>query len=263
MKDGNWRPLSKYLVKYLPKHRPYTKLEAAFCLQCDYDDRNAITISGYSALWQWSRKKVNLFLSQMGIEIIYPENTQKKQNQKGQIRVQIRDRSGTDKEQIRLIDFSELQTEKNRQGTDKGQIRDRYGSTTIEPNPKPEPKKTFMSDSPEYRLANYLYRLILNRNGKFKKPNLQNWSNSIDLMLRIDKRSPDDVQAVIKWCQNDTAENQTTGKWKGWANNILSVNNLRKKFDTLFARMNDSGIEPTPTILEPTNYQPSIEEVLS
>ena len=132
MKNGNWRPLSKYLVEYFPKNRPYTKLEAAFCLQCDYDGHNEITVSGYSALWQWSRKKVNLFFEQMGIEIIYPENTQKKQNQKGQIRVQMRDRSGTDQGQIRLIDSSELQTKKNRQGTDEGQMRDRYGSTTID-----------------------------------------------------------------------------------------------------------------------------------
>lgn len=149
MRNGNWRPLSKYLVKYFPKHRPYTKLEAAFCLQCDYDDHSEVTISGYSALWQWSRKKVNLFLEQMNIEIIYPENTQKKQNQKGQIRIQIRDRKEADKGQIRLIDFSELQAEKNRQGTDKGQIRDRYGSTTIDTkilDPETNTKNTISSE---------------------------------------------------------------------------------------------------------------------
>lgn len=132
MKYGGWVPLSKMFLQYLPKDRPYTKLEAAYCLQLDYDLHKSITVSGYSALWQWSRKKVSAFLKQMNVQISYPENTSKKQNQKGQIRIQIRDRYGTDKEQIRLIDFNDLPDKKNRQGTDKGQIRDRSGSTTID-----------------------------------------------------------------------------------------------------------------------------------
>jgi len=103
--------------------------------------------------------------------------------------------------------------------------------------------KTYLSDSIEYRLAEYLYKLILSRNGKFKKPSLQTWSNGIDLMIRLDKRDPEDVKSVIKWCQNDTAGKQPEGNWKGWANNILSVNTLRKQFDKLYAKMNDGKIE--------------------
>jgi len=155
MKNGNWIPISKNFINTLPKDRPYTKLEAAYCLQLDYDNNNKVTVSGYSDLWQWSRKKVSLFFDKMGIEIIYPEATQKIKNQRGYIKLlssgydeghitlHKRDIKGTYKGHIRLIDFSTLQTEKNIKGTYKGHKRDIKGSTTIEPiilNPKEEKK---------------------------------------------------------------------------------------------------------------------------
>jgi hypothetical protein len=108
MKDGFWLPVSKGFTNHLPKDRAYTVLEAALSLQADYDGGKPVTVSGYSALWSWSRKKVRRFLNKMGATIIYPKNTKKTQNQRGQIRVQIRDRS----------------SEK------KGQKRDRYRPTT-------------------------------------------------------------------------------------------------------------------------------------
>ena len=138
MRSGNWIPLSKALLPSLPKDRPYSQIEAAYSLQVDYDSGNPVTISGYSYLWRWSRKKVKNFLIKMGIEIIYPENTSKKQNQRGQISIQIRDRKGTDKGQIRLIDSKDIQDFGNRKGTDKGQIRDRPGTSTKDPNPNPD-----------------------------------------------------------------------------------------------------------------------------
>ncbi len=137
MRGGNWVPVSKSLVKYLPKDRAYTELEAAYSLQLDYDNDKSVTVSGSADLWGWSRKRVKNFLNRMGIKIIYPENTSEKQNQRGQIGLQIRDRSGTDKGQIRLIDSRDLRSKGNRKGTDKGQIRDRSGNTTRDPNPNP------------------------------------------------------------------------------------------------------------------------------
>lgn len=156
MKNGNWIPISKNFINDLPKDRPYTKLEAAYCLQLDYDNNNEVTVSGCSDLWQWSRKKVYLFLDQMGIEIIYPEITQKIKNQRGHIGLHKRDIKGTYKGHIRLIDFSTLQTEKNIKGTYKGHKGDIKGSTTIDPissilNPKEEKKtnkrKTFIPEN--------------------------------------------------------------------------------------------------------------------
>jgi len=138
MQYGNWVPISKGFTCALPKDRPYTELEAAYCVQLDYDNVNTATVSGYADLWRWSRKKVKGFFMRLGIEIIYPENTQKKQNQRGQISIQIRDRSGTDRELIRLIDSRNLTKRRDRKGTEKGQKRDRSGSTTRDPNPNPD-----------------------------------------------------------------------------------------------------------------------------
>ena len=88
-------------------------------------------------------------------------------------------------------------------------------------------KKTFMSDSIEIRLAGYLSKHILRNNPKYKKPDLQKWAKTIDLMLRIDKRQIEDIRAVIKWCQVDSF----------WQNNILSTKKLREKFDQLYIKM--------------------------
>ena len=138
MKRGGWIPLCKGLACYLPKGRAYTRFEAAFSLQLDYDQGNYVTVAGYSELWGWSRKKVRGFFELMGIAIAYTEDTRKKQNQKGQIRIQIRDRSGKEKKQIRLIDSKLLCDKRNRSKSKKGQIRDRSGTTTIDPNPDPK-----------------------------------------------------------------------------------------------------------------------------
>ena len=83
---GNgWVPIFKGFRKLLPKDRPYTRLEAAFCLQLDFDDGNAVSVTGYAVLWEWSKDKVKKFLDDMGVEIIYPESTKSKKNQRGMI----------------------------------------------------------------------------------------------------------------------------------------------------------------------------------
>ena len=125
--------MDKNLARHLPRDRPLSEVEAAFSLSLDYDCENKVTVSGYASRWGWSRKRVDGFLRRLGVIIQYPKNTSRKQNQKGQIALQIRNRSGTDKEQIRFIDSRDIKTIRDRSGTDKEQIRDRSGSTTINP----------------------------------------------------------------------------------------------------------------------------------
>lgn len=85
----------------------------------------------------------------------------------------------------------------------------------------------YSPNSEEFRLANLLYELIRENNPKFKAPNMDNWCGHVDKMLRIDKRSIDDVEAVIRWCQQDDF----------WHKNILSTDKLRKQFDKLYINM--------------------------
>ena len=82
-------------------------------------------------------------------------------------------------------------------------------------------------NSNEFRLSELLLNLILERKPDFKKPNLQSWSKHIDCMIRLDGRTPECIEAVIRWCQRDSF----------WQSNILSTAKLREQFDQLEMRM--------------------------
>lgn len=224
MKDGNWVPLSKGLLKYLPLDRAYTKLEAMFSLQVSHYIDEEVTIAGLAALWRWSRKKVRNFHRDIGIEIIYPDETKKIRNQKGHIRVHKRDISEKEKGHIRFINNKDLRTKKDISGKEKGHIRDIKGNTTIKKNNK---KKEYSQNSEEFRLSQLLFSLIKARRENFKKPNLQKWSKYITYMLRIDKRDPEEIESVINWAQQH----------EFWGNVILSTKNLRGQFDRLALEM--------------------------
>jgi len=107
----------------------------------------------------------------------------------------------------------------------------------IEPPGKKELKKRkeniyFPPDSKEYVLSEYLLKKILFHLPGYKKPDLQKWAKQMDAVLRLDKRDPDEVKAVIDFAQSNSF----------WRNNILSVEKLRKQYDQLNAkRVNQRG----------------------
>ncbi len=142
MKNGNWIPISKALVKFLPKDRPYSKLEAATSMQMDYDQHNDVTIAGYADLWRWSRRKVSSFIADMGAGIEYPENTGKRRNQRGHIVIHKPDINRTYNAHIRMIDSKGLESDEHIKSTLNGHKPDIRRSTTRDPNPKPDPKET-------------------------------------------------------------------------------------------------------------------------
>jgi hypothetical protein len=158
MKSGGWVPLDKTLVKDLPKDRPYTKVEAVFSIQVDYDNNKPATISGYADLWTWTRGRVRNLLKELGAQIIYPEDTRKKQNQSGQIAIQITDRSRRKSGQIRLINSRGLQAEANRSRQKSGQISDRSPSTTRYPDPNPN---KFSSENVPYDQVLASWKMML------------------------------------------------------------------------------------------------------
>ncbi|CAG0961328.1 hypothetical protein ANRL2_00901 [Anaerolineae bacterium] len=119
-----WVPLDKGLLRDLPKDRPYTRLEAMFCLSCDYDNDKPATLRGYASLWRWSTGKVERFLKEIGVRLEYPETTGQKTNQRGTIMStkprQSRDNDGT----INFIDSKALSGEA-RQGRDNDETKAR------------------------------------------------------------------------------------------------------------------------------------------
>jgi len=84
-------------------------------------------------------------------------------------------------------------------------------------------------NSDEYRLSELLFVLILKNCPKAKTPNFKTWAKHIDLAIRIDKRTPDELEQVIRWCQQHSF----------WQSNILSTEKLRKQFDQLWIKMNN------------------------
>jgi hypothetical protein len=75
------------------------------------------------------------------------------------------------------------------------------------------------------RLAQLLQCLILRNNpsAKIKPTQIQHWAVVADRMMRLDGRTEQDIENVLKWSQNDDF----------WCGNILSMEKLRSKFDQL------------------------------
>jgi hypothetical protein len=129
---GFWIPISKALAVDLPRSCAFSRIEAAFSLQLDYDRGESVTVAGMAARWGWSRGKVLRFLDELGLRIEYPESTTDRQNQRGQITVQIPDRSQADDGQIKFIDNKEIADETNRSRSDDEQKTDRSQGATKE-----------------------------------------------------------------------------------------------------------------------------------
>lgn len=89
-------------------------------------------------------------------------------------------------------------------------------------------KDKYSEDSKEYKLSILLRDLILRRdeNSRCKNADMQKWSKEIDLLHRKDNRSYEDIEKIIRWCQQDTF----------WKANILSTHKLRDKFDSLYQK---------------------------
>lgn len=89
-------------------------------------------------------------------------------------------------------------------------------------------KDKYSEDSKEYKLSVLLRDLILRRdeNSRCKNADMQKWSKEIDLLHRKDNRSYENIEKIIRWCQQDTF----------WKANILSTHKLREKFDSLYQK---------------------------
>lgn len=136
---------------------------------------------------------------------------------------------------ITVVNYDTYQISENYKGTDKGTPSFELGQ--LEKEGRERMKKIFSSDSIEVRLSELLLEKIISRNPNHKKPNIQTWAKDVDRMIRIDERAPDDIRAVIEWCQADPF----------WQNNILSTVKLRRQFDQLRLKMKAAGKQaPTP-----------------
>jgi len=65
-----------------------------------------------------------------------------------------------------------------------------------------------------------------------ERETLQRWASDIDKLIRLDKRTPDEIRRVILWCQSPGCF---------WVSNILSGAKLREKFPQLIANVAKDG----------------------
>ena len=91
-------------------------------------------------------------------------------------------------------------------------------------------------NSEALRLAELLLDFILTRKPDFRRPNLQTWAKHIERMIRLDRRTPERIEQVVRLVQDDPF----------WQNNILSTAKLRERFDQLELKMRDSHGQAKP-----------------
>jgi len=127
---------------------------------------------------------------------------------------------------ITIVNYDAYQATTNRKGHKKDSQKDINGTPTghkQERNKNDRNKKEYSLESVEFQLSQLLLDLILERKPNFRKPDLQGWAVHIDRLIHLDKRSPEQLEAVIHWCQQDDF----------WQNNILSTEKLCKQIDKL------------------------------
>jgi len=119
-------------------------------------------------------------------------------------------------------------TEPHAEGTepnDKKALKEVQSSSSY--NSRKNSRDKYVEGSVELQLSELLLGLITDRNPKHKRPNLQEWAKHIGLAIRIEDRTPEELERVIRWCQQDDF----------WQYNILSTRKLREQFDRLFIEM--------------------------
>lgn len=132
------------------------------------------------------------------------------------------------KRMVRDNDISLKRSESGKKGGEKTQFATKFALAKNQANTEYEIEIKNISE--------LLLNAILKRKPDFKKPDIEKWTDEIDLMIRIDKRNPEEIKKVIIWCQKDTF----------WQNNILSTSKLRKQFDQLSLKMNSKPPDKPP-----------------
>lgn len=103
------------------------------------------------------------------------------------------------------------------------EIRDKSKDTPVE--------LKFNEATIEYQLADMLYKNILINDDRFKKPNMEAWATNIDRLIRLDKRTVEEIKLVINYVTTDSFEMM----------NVLSTSKLRSRFPQLYLKAKQGG----------------------
>ena len=92
---------------------------------------------------------------------------------------------------------------------------------------KEEKKESTQASVAHSRLSLLLFEKILEIDPKHEKPNFTKWDSEIEKIMRIMKRSEQEIEQVIEWTYNNNF----------WSRKVLSTSKLRKQYETLFVEM--------------------------
>ena len=101
------------------------------------------------------------------------------------------------------------------------------------PNPNHNPNPTLLVTQNEFsekaaKLTQQLISSMQKNDPRAKIPkNISLWITHMERIMRVDKRTPEEISKVISWCQSD----------KFWKTNILSTSKLREQFPKLYLKM--------------------------
>ena len=128
----------------------------------------------------------------------------------------------------RIYDINETSHQRANNEPATGDPRTANERTTTNKNEKNEKnEKKYSPHSDEWKLSELLLDGILEGKPDFRRPELQRWAEDMDRMIRLDGRTAERIEAVIRWCVKDPF----------WSKNILSAAALRRHFDRLELEM--------------------------
>lgn len=107
--------------------------------------------------------------------------------------------------------------------------RKRWGNATSNASRMRQASHKQCLEKSATRIAYILRDFIFSNNPKHKtisEKTLQDWALEVDLMVRRDHRSYEEIEKVLRWSQEDSF----------WRTNILSMGKFRKQFDQLFLK---------------------------
>lgn len=139
---------------------------------------------------------------------------------------QIEQQKTTKNRIITIIKWYQYQISDNETDSKRTTTEQQADTNKNDKNVENEKKRTFLVGSPEYQLSLHLFNGIRSNDSKAKEPDLQKWASEIDKLIRIDKRTPEEIAKVIEFSQSDSF----------WKSNILSTATLRKQFPKLFLK---------------------------
>ncbi len=84
-------------------------------------------------------------------------------------------------------------------------------------------RKRYADDSTEVRVATQLVEILVEKKPDTKLPNIQTWAHDVDKLIRLDKKTPEQIVWLFRWAQNDDF----------WIANMRSPRKLRDKWDML------------------------------